>query len=188
MFGRNVGWLARSIKSKEWIDDTNKKRREQGREDKYLRWQNSVDTDFLKILFGFDELIYNITQIVIVVEGVTSKANIDKLLRLWEVKEIKCVCTFGKKISPEQINLLRYKGIRNVILLYDQDAVNETKEHSFELEKFFKVDIGFIPFKNDKGENKDPGDINSNELEIVMKDLKSPIQFYVSKIKEIKLS
>jgi hypothetical protein len=181
-FKNEVGWLARSKKSKEEIDAINVIRK-QKELPKYLRWQNSIDTDFSNILFGFDELEEN-TKIVIVVEGVTSKANVDKLLGLFNQKTVKCVASFGKKITDFQIALLKSKNIETVILLYDPDAVKEIKEYSFRLEdNFDNVLVGFIPFKKSDGSNKDPGDLINSELDKVMNTLQSPINFFTEKIK-----
>ena len=43
---------------------------------------------------------------------------------------IRAVCTFGKKISKTQIQKLLAKEIRRVILLYDYDALKETRHYA----------------------------------------------------------
>ena len=69
---------------------------------RYLRYQNSVDTDFGKMVYGIDECTEN-THTLIGVEGITDKFNVDRLLGLYKQEEIKCGAFFGKKISPEQM-------------------------------------------------------------------------------------
>ena len=71
------------------------------------------------------------------------KLRLIKFLRLWDSEEIKCVCTFGKKISPEQSKKLRLKGVTNVILLYDFDAIKDIKRYGLELENYFVTSITY---------------------------------------------
>lgn len=190
-----TGWLGRSIRDKKWIDNYNREVKEynktvlkdKDKRKKYLRWINSVDTDFSKMLFGYDEIKAGTTETVIIVEGVTSKCNVDKLLRLWDDDSMKCVASFGKKLSPEQIQRLLLKGVRNIILLYDPDAVKESKTYSFELSKHFNVEIGYINFKGKDGEDKDPGDLTTSEILTVMNSLENPVNFFVSKIQPFKI-
>ena len=73
-----------------------------------LRYNNSIGTQFAQLLFGYDDITENTTT-VILVEGIFDKIAVDKVLKLWESEEVKCVCTFGKKISAEQIEKLKVK-------------------------------------------------------------------------------
>ena len=105
-------------------------------EDK-LRYKNSIDTDFSCLLYGYDDIIEGETKTVIITEGVFDKISCDKKLRLYEDKSVRCVCTFGKKISDTQIKKLLNKGVENIILSYDYDALKEIKRYGIELTKFF---------------------------------------------------
>lgn len=105
-------------------------------EDK-LRYKNSIDTDFSCLLYGYDDIIEGETKTVIITEGVFDKISCDKKLRLYEDKSVRCVCTFGKKISDMQIKKLLNKGVENIILSYDYDALKEIKRYGIELTKFF---------------------------------------------------
>lgn len=105
-------------------------------EDK-LRYKNSIDTDFSCLLYGYDDIIEGETKTVIITEGVFDKISCDKKLRLYEDKTVRCVCTFGKKISETQINKLLRKKVENIILSYDYDALKEIKRYGIELTKFF---------------------------------------------------
>ena len=116
-------------------------------EDK-LRYNNSIGTEFAELLFGYDEITER-TSTVILVEGCFDKIAVDKVLHLWDDDEVKCVCTFGKKISDKQIKKLMLKGVTNVILLYDFDAVKEIKKYGLELEKYFVTSITYTSDKKD---------------------------------------
>lgn len=105
-------------------------------EDK-LRYKNSIDTDFSCLLYGYDDIVEGETKTVIITEGVFDKISCDKKLRLYEDKTVRCVCTFGKKISETQINKLLRKKVENIILSYDYDALKEIKRYGIELTKFF---------------------------------------------------
>ena len=114
-----------------------------------LRYNNSVGTEFGSLLFGYDEIVAGATTTVILVEGVFDKISVDRFLGLWTAPEVKCVATFGKKISAVQINKLVTKQVRRVILLYDFDAVKDIKRYGLELEKFFVTDITFTSKSKD---------------------------------------
>lgn len=116
--------------------------------DDKLRYNNSIGTEFAELLFGYDEITGN-TSTVILVEGCFDKIAVDKVLHLWDGEEVKCVCTFGKKISDKQIKKLMLKGVTNVILLYDFDAVKEIKKYGLELEKYFVTSITYTSDKKD---------------------------------------
>lgn len=102
-----------------------------------LRYKNSIDTDFSCLLYGYDDIVEGETKTVIITEGVFDKISCDKKLRLYEDKTVRCVCTFGKKISETQINKLLKKKVENIILSYDYDALKEIKRYGIELTKFF---------------------------------------------------
>lgn len=174
------GYVARSKKSKQWIDLYNKKLKEREIDDRYQRWRNSK-AEFEKLLFGIDEIKKGITKTVICVEGITSKANVDKQLNLFYKDEIKCVATFGKKISTIQIKKLKDKGIKNIILLYDPDAINSSKQYSNQLlEEFEDVKVGYLS-------DKDPGELSGEEIKKVFENLENPIIFMISKVQKNKL-
>ena len=70
--------------------------------DNKLRYNNSIGTEFAVLLFGYDEITER-TSTVILVEGCFDRIAVDKVLHLWDDDEVKCVCTFGKKISDKQM-------------------------------------------------------------------------------------
>ncbi len=188
--GECKGSVARSIRSKKWVDDYNETikhfntTRPVGtkKKQKYLRWRND-DAEFDKLLMGIDEVTEQ-TKEVILVEGVTDKANVDKLLRLnLESSVTKCLCTFGKKISDEQIMKLKLWGvnIEKVYVLYDPDAVKDSKSVGEKLgDTFLEVLIGFT-------KSNDPGDMDFVELMNVLDKAESPMNFRINKIQKKKL-
>lgn len=112
-----------------------------------LRWRNDTGVDFAKMLFGYDDITSSTTT-VILVEGAFDKIAVDRRLCLDSCGDIKCCATFGKKISDYQRAMLQRKNIRNVILLYDFDAIKEIKKYAFELDKYFFTNIVFTTKKD----------------------------------------
>lgn len=143
-----------------------------------LRYNNSIGTQFSQLLFGYDEITQN-TNTVVLVEGVFDKIAVDKVLDLWSSEEIKCVCTFGKKISEEQIVKLKIKGVVRVILLYDFDAIKEIKKFGLELENHFVTDITFT-------NKKDIDECTNEEALAVFTKLYKPRSFNVDIIGKLK--
>lgn len=175
--GECKGYVGRSIKSKTWIDAYNNEMKANGSRKRHIRYQNSVNTDFGKLLMGIDEITSN-TKVAIIVEGFFDKTNVDKLLELYSDEEMKCVCSFGKKLSEAQIQKLHNKGIDDVILLYDPDAVDASKKYAFELTKRFgRVRVGFT-------KEHDPGDLDYSELSVILTTLESPLNFSINKVQK----
>ena len=137
-----------------------------------------MGTDFGSLLFGFDE-ITNKTETVVLVEGIFDKIAVDKTLDLWNGEEIKCVCTFGKKISDVQIRKLKSKGVSSVILLYDFDALKETKEYGLRLKSYFKTYITYTT-------RKDIDECSRDEALEVFRNLRSPLSFVTDVIGVLK--
>lgn len=144
-----------------------------------LRYNNSIGTEFSELLFGYDEILNGFTSTVILVEGIFDKISVDKALDLWRDNEIKCVCTFGKKISEKQINKLLLKGVTNVILLYDFDAIKEIKRYGLELEKYF---ITGITYTN----KKDIDECSTREAQEVFTRVMKPMEFIEGVIGKLK--
>jgi len=172
----NKGYVARITWSKEKI-----KSQEQRTGKRVVRYNNEGGVDFAKLLFGIDE-VDAWTKTVILVEGVTDKANVDRFLKtLGLIKYTKCCCTFGKKISPEQAEKLRIRDVKHIIFLYDPDAISSSKQYSISLKgKFDKISVGFL-------KDKDPGELGIEEFTDVMSKLEDPINFLVNKLQKREL-
>lgn len=143
------------------------------------RYKNDKGANFSKLFFGFNEL-NNLTNTVLLVEGLMDKITLDNYFKLYNQSDIKCLCTFGKKISSFQTIKLLEKGIKNIVLLYDEDAIKEMKKISLTLENFFNVAVGFT-------KNNDINDSSEKEIEYMFENLKSPLEFNRSTVSKLKL-
>ncbi len=173
------GYVGRCTYSNKQLDEYNDCLKESGIKQRKPRYKNSSNTEFGKLLMGIDEITEQ-TEVVVIVEGFFDKANVDKLLRTYESDTIKVVCSFGKKISIEQITKLAQKGlaIEDILLLYDPDAVEESKRYAFQLSQYFtKVKIGFT-------KDKDPGDLTYEELDRILDNLEEPLVFSMNKVQK----
>lgn len=168
-----VGWLARSMFTKEWHDN-NLLQYKEGLSPLILRYRNST-SDFSKIVGGFNDITQE-TDTVIITEGIFDKVSVDKELRLYDDKYVRCVFTFGNKISTHQINLLKETNIKNIILMYDKDALSQIREYSVELSKYFSTTVAEIK------SNKDPGDMGQKEILESLSNLRESYYFYKSRI------
>lgn len=145
---------------------------------KTLRYRNDKGAKFSQLLFGYNEIIEGETDTVILVEGLPDKVTTDNVLLLDSSPEIKCCCTFGKKISKFQILKLLKKGVKNIILIFDYDAVSEMKKYGVILEEFFNVQIGFT-FK------KDINDSTEQEIMEIFYNLKDVVSFNRKTVKTL---
>ena len=112
-------------------------------------------------------------------EGVFDKISVDKVLRLDDDESVKCVCTFGKKISTTQIEKLKTKGVRNVILLYDFDAIKDIKKYGLLLEQSFVTNIVYTT-------KKDIDECTQEEALAVFENPQRPSEFNVNVIGKLK--
>jgi len=176
--GKILGYVARLKKSKKEIDSYNEKAVLLNKP-LLRRYRNTKGVDFSKLLMGYDEIGVNTTT-VILVEGPFDKFNVDKLLDLDNQEEIKCNATFGSKISDEQIIKLKLKKVSNIILLYDAEAIKSTKKAAQSLASSFNTNIGVIT-----EENKDPGELTGDELFMVLENLISFSEYFLTKLELI---
>lgn len=147
-------------------------------EDK-LRYNNSVGTKFGQLLYGYDDIIGGETSTVILVEGIFDKIAVDKVLQLDSDAEVKCVCTFGKKISPQQIEKLKIKGVSKVVLLYDFDALRDIRKIGVKLDETFSTYIVYT-------QKKDIDECTPEEALAVFQHPQRPIEFNESVIGKMK--
>jgi len=163
MEGKITGYVSRSIKSKAWIDAYNEEIKQTGGK-KYLRYENSM-SDFSKMLFGYDEIIKGKTTDVILVEGILSKTKTDYNLQLQTQNWLKCVATFGAKISEQQVQLLKDKGLTVIWLWFEADVLDKVKTIAAYLSTHFEVRVAHL-------NGFDPGDINEEQsLELMTKSV-----------------
>ena len=163
--GENKGYVARIKWSKDQIE---KYKSETGRE--LLRYINESGVDFECLLYGVDEINENTTTIIIV-EGITDKTNVDKLIYHNENYSTThvCVCTFGKKLSQHQINLI--PTYLKVVVIYDFDAVKENKKYIAQLyNRHDEVAVGLL-------DSKDPGELTVVSFENLMCNLHTDLSY-----------
>lgn len=180
--GKIVGVLGRSKWSPVEIKEYNKRIKEKGKGRKHVKYKN-LSAEFSKMLFGHDEIIEGITDTVILVEGVTDKANVDRIFSLYDGDFVKCCCTFGKDISQEQIAKLVKKGVKSVILFYDPDALQTV------INKIVKLHTHFDSVKSAiiRSDN-DPGDMGSDEMEECLTSLEDCLTIKFRAIDKNKLN
>jgi hypothetical protein len=76
---------------------------------------------------------------------------------------IPALCTFGKKISDRQINLLQYLGVHEVFISWDADAKDAIAKASSRLQTIFAVKIvGLLDPPVASAAKVDPGDALTN--------------------------
>lgn len=163
--GKCVGFLSRIKMNK---DEIKKEELKLGR--KLLRYRNDKGAKFSNLLLGIDEVTEN-TETVILLEGFPDKVTLDRVLELDYSEEIKCCCTFGKKISMSQVLKLLNKGVKKIVLIFDYDAIAEMKKYGSFLTLFFEeVLVGFTFYK-------DINDSTEEEIMNLFNNLKKPEEF-----------
>lgn len=179
--GKRVGWLARSKYSYEWHVQ-NLKDYKEGKCELVLRYINSTKTDFGNLLGGFDEITGN-TEELILVEGLFDKTNVSNLLETEKSERLKVLCTFGNKVSDEQIKLLKTTNVRKITLLYDYGTLKQVKQYSTELSRWFDSYACEFPLiLDERGEPIDPGNVDSKNLNEILSNSKNFLYFYNSKV------
>lgn len=156
--GDVVGYVSRHTWSKDEIDRHNSRVRRKGGY-RVLRFRNSTENDFVRLLYNYDAVKEGVTDTVIITEGIFDVIALTRKLELYENEYVAAVATFGKKISRTQIYKLQAKGVRTVILGYDGDAVEAIKKTADGLNAYFRVFIADIP---DAG--KDWEDLGDEEI------------------------
>lgn len=152
-----------------------------GDDDNKPRYLNS-EHDFSKLLAGYDEL-EDTTTTAILVEGFFDKTSVTFELDLYNHPEIKCLSTFGKKISEVQLFLLKQAGIENLFLMFDgRDAIKDMKKIGFQIKKQFRNILSC-----DTGRKFDPGASNKEMILDVLSKSKSVERFYFDKLAVLKL-
>lgn len=175
--GKCVGHVGRSIRNKEDIDRYNASAKLEGRKE-ILRWINTGSIKFERLLFGIDEIVPGVTDTIILVEGITSKAGLDKKMNLFKSQDTKCLATFGKKISMIQVTKLLNRGIKRILLGFDPDATTATKRYATMLNTYFDVLIADNCYESD-----DFGDMSIDKVMLLIENPISVLEFYHKSIK-----
>lgn len=141
--GDTVGYVARHLWPKVEIDAHNRRAKRTGAY-KILRYRNSTENEFSKLLYNYDAIEAGLTQTVILTEGIFDVVALTRSLDLYHDHRTVPVATFGKKISLVQIFKLHWKGVQHVIVGYDGDAVEATKKTISQLSPYFDVRVADI--------------------------------------------
>lgn len=176
-----IAWLSRSKLSKSWHEQ-NLKDYKAGKASLKLRYNNSENTDFSKILLGENELDEN-TESVILTEGVFDKANVDRCFNLRENKQLKCCATFGNSLTTEQAQILINHGIENLFFGWDFGTVSSTQHSTMKIANQFRS-IKVMQFKD---KLIDAGDAEKYYLLDLFKNSVDYFHFYKGRIGELKL-
>ncbi|MCY1134013.1 toprim domain-containing protein [Bacteroides fragilis] len=176
-----VGYVARHISSKKEIDAHNRKAKYNG-EYRIMRFKNSIENEFTKLLYNYDSIIKGDTDTVIVVEGIFDVIALTRKLDLYDNRLIAIIATFGKKISLQQIYKLQVKGIKTIVIGYDGDAVEAIKRAADALATYFSVFIADI-----QDVQKDWEDLNFEEIYTILSyRLRTPVEYKLLKVQEQK--
>lgn len=173
---RLVGWVARHTWSKKEIERHNKEAKRSGKY-QIMRYKNSIENDFVKLLYNYDSIIEGETNTAIIVEGPFDVIALTRKMELYDNEKIAVVATFGKKISNTQIFKLQDKGIKTVVLAYDGDAIEAIKKTSQQLKPYFDTYIADID-----------GDLDFDEMsyeeiyDTFSNRLCTPIEYSLNKI------
>ena len=171
--GRLVGFVGRSTMSKDDIEAYNDTHRY-----KILRYRNSTENEFSKLLYNYDAIVAGETTSVIICEGAFDVVALNRKLELYDNTEIVPIASFGKKLSQTQMYKLQSKGVEQVVLGFDNDAKETTAQIANELEKYFDVLIADIP----NGVGKDWDEMDFEDIyDIFANNLKTITEFNLSK-------
>lgn len=175
--GDYVGYVSRHTWDKTDIDDYNKKAKRTGKY-QIMRYKNSTENDFVKLLYNYDSVIEDETDTVILVEGVFDVIALTRTLNLYDNHSIAVVATFGKKVSDTQIYKLQSKGVKTIIIGYDGDAVEAIKRTGEMLNEYFEVFVADIA-----DPTKDFDNMNFWEIyDTFAYDLKTITEYRLNKI------
>lgn len=165
--GVTVGYVARHTWDKDRIDRHNEAA---GRTGGYriMRYRNSTDNDFVKLLYNYDAVVEGETDTVVLVEGVFDAIALTRKLNLYDNHSVAVVATFGKKISDVQIYKLQSKGVETVVIGYDGDAVAAIKKTVAQLEDYFDVYVADIADPDQDFDSMDFWDIYDSFTEGLM--------------------
>lgn len=141
--GDTVGYVSRHIWDKRKIDEHNRKARHNG-EYQIMRYRNSTDNEFVRLLYNYDAIVEGETDTVIIVEGVFDVIALTRKLNLYDNHRIAIVATFGKKISDTQIYKIQSKGVETIVIGYDGDATESIKKTTEQLRPYFDVYVADI--------------------------------------------
>lgn len=175
--GDIVGYVSRHVWPKDDIDEFNKKARRNGKYE-IRRYNNSIENDFVKLLYNYDAVVEDETDTVIIVEGIFDVIALTRKLELYDNNSIAVVATFGKKISHTQIWKLQNKGVKTVVIGYDGDAVEAINTAALQLNEYFDVFIAYIDNPEADFDSMDFWEI----YDVFSASLKTPVEYKLNTV------
>lgn len=167
-YGKTYGYLGRHTWSNRKLEAYNKKAKKLGRR-KIPKYKNH-SSNFDVLLYGMDEITAK-TDTLIIVEGVFDKWNMDKLLKLHDSDEVKCVATFGAHFTSEQKYRIKTETrVRRLLFFHEPDVLKVVKAEIFDVQFDFEVQAAAWTG------SKDPGDFELSDLDEVR--LLSPEEYF----------
>ena len=172
-----VGYISRHTWDKDEIEEYNIKARRAGKYE-IRRYNNSRENDFSKLLYNYDTIIEDITDTVIIVEGIFDVIALTRKLELYDNHHIAVVATFGKKISDIQMWKLQSKGVQTVVLGYDGDAVGAINKVAERLNEYFDVFIAYIQDPKADFDSMDFWEI----YDVFSTNLRTPVEYKLNTV------
>lgn len=157
---KTVGYVSRHTWSKQAIDEYNSHHKR-----KIRRYNNSTEdmgNGFGKLLYNYDSIVPMKTDTVVLCEGIFDVVGLVRGMDLYDNPRIVPVATFGKKISEDQMFMLQQKGVRTIVIGYDNDeaAASSIKKVAWDLDPYF--DVYAIKYPDSIG--KDFGEMHWTEM------------------------
>lgn len=177
-----VGYVGRHTWGRDELEEYNLQAKLQGKYQK-LRYKNSQDNNFSKMLYNFDAVIEDVTDTVVLVEGIFDAIALVRHLELYDNEQIAVVATFGKKISHTQMYKLQSKGVRTIVIGWDSDAVSAINKASEELSEYFDVYVARIACDSKDWDEMDAWDA----IDIFSDHIVSPEDFKTNTLEIVKL-
>lgn len=116
-------------------------------------------------LYGYDELQKRQASTVIVVEAILSVLSLRKKLLELKLKNVVPVCVFKHSIGSIQLTkLLKCKWLKEICMMFDHDAIDQTWRQMGNLGSQVKLTIAELPFAPDN-KKLDPNDDSAAALE-----------------------
>lgn len=143
-----------------------------------LRYRNSI-SQFSRLMYGYDRLNRK-TKYIILVEGIFDAIAINRKLNLYEQDEIVVLCTFGNKISREQMKMLSRYSLDICYLMYDvRDSVEIMKKYGAILSEQFTTRICYL-------KSGDPDESTDEQILHAIYHSESYVEFKYHKVQEKK--
>ncbi len=134
--GDIVGYVSRHTWSKDDIDAYNDTAKRNGKY-QIRRYNNSIENDFVKLLYNYDAVIEDETDTVILVEGVFDVIALTRKLDLYDNHRIVPVCTFGEENKRRPDFQIAKQGRKDIIIGYDTDASDAINVAADKLNEYF---------------------------------------------------